>query len=458
MHFTSIVSGLALAGPAFAQYGGGSYGASSPEAAVGTTAVAVASSVASAAATSAPTGTASSSGGVSVHVVKVSNKNKELVFSPADIKAAAGDMVQFQFYPMNHSIVQSTFDQPCQPIADNSPGTTGFFSGFMPVKPTDTQMPAYTIAINDTKPIWFYCSQGKHCQSGMVGVINAPAANKSRTLDSFKNLAKSAAKNVSPSVIEGGTSSSGSNSSTPTSAGSATGSGSASAPSSSSTLPLEANGVNSVVFESRIVPACALIQMEALMRVQRAFPAASKDIRKTAGTVLTKVKKSNLAKKSLLAPHMGVKYPPQESPVPAAPASKAVAPATTSQATPPKTTASAAASTSVPEAKQKPHSKSGELTAPSCNGGPTKSSNGIKSEKPVVSLPELDNTSTTNSEDTCSELDKITDAIDSLVVAIKNIDETAELLREKLDKMLTGLKKERLAREKVDYDKIDLLV
>jgi len=27
---------------------------------------------------------------------------------------------------------------------------------------------------NASQPAWFYCSQGKHCQAGMVGVINPP--------------------------------------------------------------------------------------------------------------------------------------------------------------------------------------------------------------------------------------------------------------------------------------------
>ena len=72
----------------------------------------------------------------------------------------------------NHSVVQSTFDQPCQPIKNNMPSTNGFFSGFMPVKAGAAMMPSYTIMVNDTKPIWYYCSQGDHCQDGMVGVIN----------------------------------------------------------------------------------------------------------------------------------------------------------------------------------------------------------------------------------------------------------------------------------------------
>ena len=33
------------------------------------------------------------------HVVQVGGTNGSLVFLPADIQAAAGDLVQFQFYP-----------------------------------------------------------------------------------------------------------------------------------------------------------------------------------------------------------------------------------------------------------------------------------------------------------------------------------------------------------------------
>lgn len=160
----------------------------------------------------AAAGAAASSGaaGVKVHVVKVGDESgTSLTFSPADIKAAVGDMVQFHFYPKNHSVVQSTFDQPCEPISNHQPNVQGIFSGFMPVSANSTEMPSFTIPVTDTKPIWFYCSQGKHCQSGMVGVINAPAANTSRTLESYKELAAKASQNLSPTQINGGSSSSG---------------------------------------------------------------------------------------------------------------------------------------------------------------------------------------------------------------------------------------------------------
>jgi hypothetical protein len=61
--------------------------------------------------------------------------------------------------------------------------TNAFFSGFMPVGAAGVgantsaaaapQVLTYTIRVMDTKPVWYYCSQAKHCQGGMVGAINA---------------------------------------------------------------------------------------------------------------------------------------------------------------------------------------------------------------------------------------------------------------------------------------------
>jgi hypothetical protein len=77
----------------------------------------------------------------------------------------------------NHSVVQSTFDQPCIPIQNMMANKTdAFFSGFMPTNASFTatsNVLTYTIRVKDEKPMWFYCSQGKHCQAGMVGAVNA---------------------------------------------------------------------------------------------------------------------------------------------------------------------------------------------------------------------------------------------------------------------------------------------
>jgi len=175
------------------------------------------------------------SGTVTVHVIKVSNKNGSLSFAPNNLTVPVGDMVQYQFYPKNHSVVQSTFDQPCQPIALHS-NVSGVYSGFQPVAAGADTMPTYTFTVNNTTPIWFYCSQASHCQSGMVGVINPPAANASRTITSFAALAKNATSNLSPNGGEvGGTDG------TVSVTGSATGT-------SGSTQSTSTNSANSVKF------------------------------------------------------------------------------------------------------------------------------------------------------------------------------------------------------------------
>jgi plastocyanin len=169
-----------------------------------------------------------STGQITVHVVKVGNANGTLAYSPNNIKANVGDMVQFQFAPNNHTVTQSTFAQPCQPIAMNMPGTTGFYSGFMPVSAATTTTPTYTIMINNTTPIWLYCSQGMHCQKGMVAVINEnPATNK--TLAAFKALAAQATVNLPGGATSAGTTgstgSTGSTSGTAGTSGSSSGAG-----------------------------------------------------------------------------------------------------------------------------------------------------------------------------------------------------------------------------------------
>ncbi|KAF5328067.1 hypothetical protein D9619_013622 [Psilocybe cf. subviscida] len=88
-------------------------------------------------------------------------------FTPPQIpKVPFEGVVMFEFTgaPGNHSVTQSSFADPCNPLAG------GFDSGSAPV---------YSLLItNNTIPIWFYCKQlvtSPHCVAGMVGAINAPA-------------------------------------------------------------------------------------------------------------------------------------------------------------------------------------------------------------------------------------------------------------------------------------------
>jgi len=95
--------------------------------------------------------------------------NGALTFSPANIpEELPRTVVEFSFNPKNHSVVQSSFDKPCHPL-DNP-----FSSGFIPTAASPSGV-TFDIVVQDNKPIWFYCAQttGNHCQSGMVGSINA---------------------------------------------------------------------------------------------------------------------------------------------------------------------------------------------------------------------------------------------------------------------------------------------
>ncbi|KAF2657626.1 Cupredoxin [Lophiostoma macrostomum CBS 122681] len=204
MYFTKSFVTSALLGLAAAttHLGESASGASAASTVVAASETVLASSASSAAAAAASGGT------VATHVITVGGTNGTTIFSPDNIVANAGDLVQFQFNPKNHSVVQSTFDQPCVPIQNVMPNKTdAFFSGFKPSNLTAIQagnVLTYTIRVMDAKPIWFYCSQAKHCQAGMVGAVNAPSSGN-KTLAAFKALAALAIENISPGgAINGG--------------------------------------------------------------------------------------------------------------------------------------------------------------------------------------------------------------------------------------------------------------
>ncbi|KAL1844530.1 hypothetical protein VTK73DRAFT_2350 [Phialemonium thermophilum] len=122
-----------------------------------------------------------------------------LHFDPDNVVAEIGDVVEWHFLPKNHSVVQSSFDKPCQPLSD-----TSFFGGFYPT--ADGQNPdVFQIVVKDKSPIWYYCSQtnGNHCQNGMGGVINQNF-DSDKTLARYKEIAAGTGTSVSPPTIQGG--------------------------------------------------------------------------------------------------------------------------------------------------------------------------------------------------------------------------------------------------------------
>ncbi|EXJ61850.1 hypothetical protein A1O7_02280 [Cladophialophora yegresii CBS 114405] len=176
----------------------------------------------------------SSSSTAGIHAVKV---GPGLTFTPDTVTAAEGDWVEFTF-GSGHSVAQSSFDAPCVPMD----GGAGVYSGF----PNNGDI--WRIQVNNTDPLWLYCSATGHCEGGMVMVVNPPSSGN--TLDAYKSAAANAQAS-SPETIQGGVfgaaaddSGSSSSSASGSSTASATGAGaSASSPGNAGTSNTISNGL-----------------------------------------------------------------------------------------------------------------------------------------------------------------------------------------------------------------------
>ncbi|TVY47029.1 putative GPI-anchored cupredoxin [Lachnellula occidentalis] len=117
-------------------------------------------------------------------------------FEPNSTTADVGDVLNFHFYSATgpHSVVSSSFDSPCAPAAN------AFFSGL--IDGTDAGNTTYIINVTSTDPIWYYCSAKKHCQNGMLGVVNPPSTND--TLEAYAKAASSVSAASAPSAPVGG--------------------------------------------------------------------------------------------------------------------------------------------------------------------------------------------------------------------------------------------------------------
>ncbi|KAF2732834.1 hypothetical protein EJ04DRAFT_565699 [Polyplosphaeria fusca] len=124
--------------------------------------------------------------------------NGGLHFEPQNVVAEIGDLIEFHFLPKNHTVVQSSFDEPCKPLDG------GVFSGFNFATSQGTiengeAKNLFTFVVKDKQPFWYYCSQtnGNHCQSGMSGVINQNF-DGDKTLAAYKEKAKGTGVSVNP--------------------------------------------------------------------------------------------------------------------------------------------------------------------------------------------------------------------------------------------------------------------
>ncbi|KIW90166.1 uncharacterized protein Z519_08809 [Cladophialophora bantiana CBS 173.52] len=108
-------------------------------------------------------------------------------FAPDVTLAKVGDTILFQFYPNNHSVIRAEYGYPCVPYEDTGVDKVGFFSGFYPVEAVLPDPPRWSILVNDTNPIFYYCGAAGSCiDHQMVGVINP---NATTSLQHQKDLA-----------------------------------------------------------------------------------------------------------------------------------------------------------------------------------------------------------------------------------------------------------------------------
>lgn len=77
-----------------------------------------------------PYTSATSSAPAQTHTISVGIDHK---FKPDVTQAEVGDIISFQFFPPNHSVVRAEYEFPCIPYEMTGRGKTGFFSGFRPV-------------------------------------------------------------------------------------------------------------------------------------------------------------------------------------------------------------------------------------------------------------------------------------------------------------------------------------
>jgi len=92
---------------------------------------------------------------------------------------------------MNHTVTQSSFDDPCTKQTNAAGVSTGLDSAFgFATKATDGKyQPTLAVTVNTEphEPLWFYCRQTMpvvHCHKGMTFAINPPRTGN--TFDKFK--------------------------------------------------------------------------------------------------------------------------------------------------------------------------------------------------------------------------------------------------------------------------------
>ncbi|KAB5539211.1 hypothetical protein GE09DRAFT_310195 [Coniochaeta sp. 2T2.1] len=117
-------------------------------------------------------------------------------FTPNNINATVGSILEFRFYPGGHTVARADFGFPCIPYEDLGVNRVGFFSGQISPQVISNNLPAYRVRVNNTDPIFFYCTAPTSCfQHHMIGVVNP---NSTQNFDLQMQYAQSATFQMTP--------------------------------------------------------------------------------------------------------------------------------------------------------------------------------------------------------------------------------------------------------------------
>lgn len=105
-------------------------------------------------------------------IIPVVVGGNQRVFTPNNIVANPGDVIQFQFNTANHSVTQSAAETPCRPLQDAA-NPNAVNSGFITFNAANNQVNTFNVPVTSAGPMFMYCSQATHCQEGMVMTVNA---------------------------------------------------------------------------------------------------------------------------------------------------------------------------------------------------------------------------------------------------------------------------------------------
>ncbi|PYH94475.1 hypothetical protein BO71DRAFT_281748, partial [Aspergillus ellipticus CBS 707.79] len=89
-------------------------------------------------------------------------------FNPNRLNANIGDQITFEFHGLNHTLTESTLEEPC--MAKNE-----FDTGFSQFNPDNKIGLSLVLTVNSLDPRWFFCKQdvpSSHCHEGMVFGLN----------------------------------------------------------------------------------------------------------------------------------------------------------------------------------------------------------------------------------------------------------------------------------------------